>query len=209
MSMTAAPASKLSRLAPLLLDIGLPLAVFYGLRQTGLNLPWCYAAGTAAGAAIVGFTAIRRRKLDGIAVVVLAGFAIQLLVSLLTGDVKLAALTDSVTTGVIGAAMLLSLFGQQPGFYAIVLRVRGATAAGRESIETLWQTKPAYRQLMRTLTVVFGVTLIAEALVRVVLVATLGPDQVVGLSRVLQVVTIGGLMGWTLWYGKRTAPQWS
>jgi hypothetical protein len=83
------------------------------------------------------------------------------------------------------------------------------TAAPASKIEMHWQTKPGYRHLMRTLTVVIGAALVAEALVRVALVAVLDLDQVVGVSRALQVVTIAGLISWTLWYRKRTASRWS
>ncbi len=199
----------LSRFGPLLLDVGLPLAVFYGLRLTDLSLSWCYAAGALAGAAVVGATAIRRRKLDGIGTVVLAGFAIQLVVSLITGDIKLAALTDSVISGVIGTAMLISLSGRLPAFQLIALRLAGTTPESRTLIETRWETLAGYRRLMRTLTAVCGVVLITAALIRALLVVVLGPDAVVGAFWALQLVTVAGLLGWVFWYAKRKASGWS
>lgn len=209
-SPTTAPArpGALKRLAPLLLDIGLPLAVYYGLRQTGLGLSWCYAAGAATGALIVGYAAVKKRKLDGFAVFVLAGFAVQLAVSLLTDNVKLATLTDSITSGLTGVAMLVSLWIGRPAIQAIALKVAGTTEDSRRRIESRWAL-PGYRQVISTMTLVFGLALIAEAVVRVGLVIALGPDAVVGASRVLQIATIAGLVIWAKRYGKRTASRWS
>lgn len=71
-----------------------------------------------------------------------------------------------------------------------------------------WATLPGYRRMMRTLTLGCGIVLLAEAVLRLALVALVPPDTMVGLSRVLQIVTVGGVVAWIFWYAKRSAPRW-
>jgi hypothetical protein len=66
-----------------------------------------------------------------------------------------------------------------------------------------YRTVPAVRHGHFVASIVWGVGLLAEALVRVLLVFVLPISVVVGLSTVLVVVTIGSLTVWTLWYVRR------
>jgi hypothetical protein len=66
-----------------------------------------------------------------------------------------------------------------------------------------YRTVPAVRHGHLVASVVWGVGLLTEALVRVLLVFVLPISVVVGLSSALVVVFIGSLMAWTLWYLRR------
>jgi hypothetical protein len=66
-----------------------------------------------------------------------------------------------------------------------------------------YRTAPAVRHGHFVASMVWGVGLLAEALVRVLLVLLLPISVVVGLSTALVVVVIGSLMVWTLWYMRR------
>ena len=67
----------------------------------------------------------------------------------------------------------------------------------------LYRTVPAVRHGHFVASMVWGVGLFAEALLRVLLVFLLPISVVVGLSTALTVVVIGSLMVWTLWYMQR------
>ncbi|WP_405063229.1 hypothetical protein OG474_16780 [Kribbella sp. NBC_01505] len=201
--------STLRRMTPLLLDVGVPLAVYYLLRQTALDQSWCYAAGAVTGGVIVGRTAIKQRKLDWLAGFVLLGFVMTFLVSLATGNVKLATLTDSLISGAIGIALVVSALAGRPAFRAVALRVAGTTPDVRRMLDERWETQPAWREVIGRMTWICGAVLIVEALVRVGLVVALGPDAVVVVSRMLQVMTGVGLTFWAISYAKRSAHRWS
>ncbi len=76
--------------------------------------------------------------------------------------------------------------------------------AGLAAWERYWQRSPTFRRSNRTMTVVWGAVLVAEAAIRVVAAFTLPASTVVGLSAVVPLVVIGLLMAWTFAYGGRS-----
>ncbi|MDG6103978.1 hypothetical protein Daura_23340 [Dactylosporangium aurantiacum] len=84
---------------------------------------------------------------------------------------------------------------------------RFATNGTPESIDRwngLWQY-PGFRRTQRVITIVWGVTMCAEALLRIVLAYQLSTGTMVVISNVLPYVVLVGLITWTVTYGKRQA----
>jgi len=72
----------------MLLDVGLPLLAYYGLHALGVSDYRALLAGTVVAGLRVAFVALRNRRLDGFAGVLMAMFAIGLALSFVTGDAR-------------------------------------------------------------------------------------------------------------------------
>jgi hypothetical protein len=76
--------------------------------------------------------------------------------------------------------------------------------------DSLW-AEPEFRRTMRLITVVWGVTYGAEAVLRVVLALALPPATFLAVSSPLMLVVTVAIMAWTVWYGrgarKRAEPK--
>jgi hypothetical protein len=67
-----------------------------------------------------------------------------------------------------------------------------------------WERGPTFRHAIRVITAAWGLLLAGESAARLILIAVLPLDVMVGLSRVLQVVLVLSLVGFAGWYAKRT-----
>lgn len=182
-------------------DVGGPVVVYYALRALGS--PELAALAAAAGFALVriAVVALRARRFDGVAAVVAAGFGIGLVLTLITGDPRVMLAKDSVVTGTVGTVFLVSCLIRRPVMYALIKRI--LPGPRRAEAEERWGTDRGYRRTLTLMSAVWGGILLAEAVVRVVLVYSLPVDVMVGLSQVIQLAAIGLAIAWTAVYGGR------
>lgn len=188
----------------MLVDIGLPVATYYLLTSFGVR-DWLAltVGGLVAGLRAV-FPIVRDRKVDGFAVFILALFAFGLVMAFVTGDARFVLAKDSVGTGLAGLVMLgTCVVGKPLIFYSTRKFMSGGDPLKVQGWNHLWDTQAGFRHGQRVLTVVWGVGMLTEAVVRVVLVYLLPISVMVGLSTVLQIVTFGGLIAFSMVYGKR------
>lgn len=206
---TAMRASRRRHLVSMALDLALPLGGYYLLRAWGWDTVGSYAAATAIGAARLVTKSARNRRLDGVPAFVLVAFGLQLAVSVLLHDVRAGIAADSLLSGVAGVVLIGSCLAGRPLLHYVMVRIAGAGPEQRARMADRWTQRPGWTATMRTLTLVCGLVLFGEALLRVVLVLALGPDTLVGLSHVLRLVTVGGLVLWTWQCAKRKLSQGS
>lgn len=163
------------------------------------------AAGGAAALVRVAWVGVVRRRLDGLAAIVGVSFGLLLVVSLLTGDPRVLLLRESVLSGAAGLLLAGSCVIGKPLIYAVARRF--ITSSGKAELiaqwDERWRTQPAFRRHFFLLSAVPGVVLLAESLLRAVLVYSLPVDVMAGLSTVLHVGTIGMLAVWLLWFRSR------
>lgn len=185
----------------LIWDVGAPILVYYPLRLLGVSVVLALAAAAAVAVGRIGYVALRDRRFDGFAALMAAMFGIGLVLTLATGDPRVILAKDSVVTGVLGLTFLGSCVVGRPLMHALARRMlppeRQAEADAR------LDTDPRYRSRLVTMSAVWGVILLAEALVRVVLVYTLPVDLMFGLSHVLQFTAVGLAVLWSFLYGRR------
>lgn len=199
----AARAQARRNLAPLALDVAVPLGGYYLLRAGGWDEVGAYGAATAIGAALLVLKALRHRRLDGLSAFILAAFALQFVAAVLVHDIRAGIAADSLLSGLAGVVLLASCLLGRPAFQHLALRVAGSTPEQRATSARRWARSPGFSRTMRTLTLVCGAALLAEAGLRIGLVLTLEPDGLVGFSHVLRVATVAGLGLWIWWYAKR------
>jgi hypothetical protein len=155
-----------------------PFAVYFLVRpHVGSD-----AVALAIGGAIpTAWTLVRllwQRRLDPIGVLAVLGFGVELLVAVLTrGNAFALKLQEAPLTGAFGLVCLVSVAIQRP-LLPTVLRFMGLERA-------------AVMRKASLITLVIGATFLIDALVRVVLAATLATNTFVAVSREVNWAILG------------------
>ncbi|OZM80423.1 VC0807 family protein [Pseudonocardia sp. MH-G8] len=184
----------------LALDVGLPLATYYGLHLLGVADWPALLAASGAAALRIGWDAARRRRLNLFATVMLVVFGLGLVLSLVSGDARFLLLKDSITTGSVALVFLLTSVWGTPLTLAAMQSFAPHRAA---ALTQQYRDDPQVRRGVRLTSAVWGFGLLAEALVRVPLVYLLPVPVMVGLSTVLSLAAFACLIGWNVWYVAR------
>jgi len=180
---------------------GVPLAVYYLVRS--------HVGGDAVALAIAGIPAalwvslqwIRRRRIDPIGAIVLSGFVVGLIVSsALGGNAFVLKVRDSAFTFLFGVASLVSArFARRPlTFYVGRALSAGANQRRVQLYDQLWE-RPAARATFWVINLVWGIGLICDAAVRVVLAANLSTGAFLAASPVTGFAFIGSMAVFTVW----------
>jgi hypothetical protein len=177
-------------LARLAFGIGGPIAVFYLLRGVGVSDLAALAAGAVLPALGAGYTLVAKHRADTVSVLMLATMALALLTSVITHSPRFLLAKDGIMTALWGLWFLLSARGQRPAalIFARPLMEHMKLFAGR-SWDLLWDTEPRFSRIWRVTSVMWGVALLIDAAVRVVISYTLPVDAVPGIGGFLYPVT--------------------
>ncbi|MGW0827313.1 VC0807 family protein [Streptomyces sp. NPDC002845] len=114
---------------------------------------------------------------------------------------------DSLLIGIIGLGILLTLVMARPFAYYMGRRfATDGTEASRAWWASLWRYDD-FRRTWRTITVVWGVTFVVEAAIRVLLTYTLSTSIMVSVSSSGPFTVLVGLVFWTIRYSRRKQAQ--
>ncbi len=189
-------------LPDLVIDGALPAIAYQVLTHYGVSAVPALTAGAIFPAANIMRKFIATRRLDLIGAIVLFFIAIGVAASLISGSVLFVLIKESFITGLVGLLFLSSFLWHRPIFFYL-----GRQFSAGEDPERLawwnglWQ-HARFRRTMRTLTVVWGVAYVLEAIVRVVLALTMTPGAVVILSPIMGIGTTVALIIWTRNYAR-------
>ncbi len=112
----------------------------------------------------------RTRRIDAVSVIVILGIALSLLAFVGGGSIRFLQLRENLVTGVVGVIFLVSAAIGRPLIYQLArARELRKSDAHAEAFDAL-RPNPLFRQTMMTMTIVWGVGLIAETAVACVLV---------------------------------------
>jgi intracellular septation protein A len=145
---------------------------------------------------------VRSRKLDVLSLLVIAGIAASLVATLFGGNPRLLLVRESFITGIFGLVFLGSLWLPRP----LVFSLAKATVAKEGIAEAQFAGKwsiPGFRHTFYLMTVVWGVGLIVQAVLQVILAFALSIEQDLVVSPIVGYGVYLGLFGWSFWYGKR------
>jgi len=179
-------------LRPLLIDVGIPVGIFYLLRNAfGVSL-WLSLALSSIGPAVRAIAGLAaERRLNLLAVLMLAVNLVGIAVSFLAGDPRAMIAKDSIVSSVIAFAILGS----------VVLR-RALMSAGLKPFMTrgeprrtaawdrLSAASPRFRRLELLFSTAWGLALLAECAARLAGAYTLPVTTMVWLGTVL---TLGAI----------------
>ncbi|MBV9354294.1 MAG: hypothetical protein JO023_02080 [Chloroflexi bacterium] len=148
----------------------------------------------------LGLGLLRTHRLDPLGLITLAFIVVGLVTGLISGDQRFLLLRSSLTTGAFGLICLGSLLLPKPiMFYIGRAFVAGGDASHAHRYDELWQNPP-FRTIQRTLTVVWGIGFVAEALLKVVLLQVLPIPLFLAISDPMALAVTVLLMLWTVRY---------
>jgi intracellular septation protein A len=180
------PSSRWGFVITVLCDIVLPVGLYYVLRAAGAGEITALLLSGSAPALHTLHSAVRHRRLDTIGVFTLVLLLVSAVGSLMTSDPRIALARNGLFTALAGVWLLVTLYTARPFTYqALRTLLPGRTTA----LEKLWETDPAFRRVWRGLTVLWGVGLLVDALLRVILAYTLPVDTVPAVDGALYAVS--------------------
>ncbi|MFJ4911810.1 VC0807 family protein [Streptomyces sp. NPDC088726] len=189
----------LESLAPLLVDVAVPLVSYYVLKAGGLGTFGALAWSSVVPAVRTVWGVARERRFNALAALMVTVNAVGLLQSLAAGDPRLMLLKDSGVSSTIGLVVLVSALRGRPmmsaGLRPWLTRGGAARSAAWERLST--GPDDAFRRAEARFSVVWGVALLAECAVRAVgaytvPVGTMGGGQVVLICAMLVAFVVSG-----------------
>jgi hypothetical protein len=145
----------------------------------------------------------RRRRIDALSVLVLAGLGLSLLVYMGGGSIRFLQLREKLVTASVGLVFLGSAMIGRPLMYQLgraTVRRRNPSELG--AFEAL-KDNIHFRRTMMTLTLVWGGALVAEAALATVLVFSFSVRQYLLVGPALGYATMGAVGCWSFLYVRR------
>ena len=188
---TAAAAVRTGgRLTTVLIDVAAPIALYYGLRAAGVGIYLALVAGAIAPGVSTAARLIRVRTVDGLAVFVMTTMLLGIAVSLIAGSPRFLLAKEGWIIAVGGAWFLISARGRRPlAFLFARPLLEGRRAFTSESWDSLWERFPQFRRVWRCSSVIWGIGLVVDAGLRVLMAYSLPMDVVPGAAGALYPVT--------------------
>lgn len=184
-------------------DVGLALGTYFGCRAAGLDDYLALVAATAVALLRTTYVLVRNRRLDGFSVAMFLIFGVGLLLSFVTGDERLLLASKSLTTAVLGVVLLCSVAVGRPAAFGVAKRFGARGDEERQSWDHLYATMRSFRRVYIIMTFVWAGILLVESALRLPLIYLLPLDAALPASSVMLLVSIGLIMFWSAWYGKR------
>lgn len=184
----------------LLVEIGLPLGIFYGARAVGINPFLALLLGAIPPVVSAMHTLATSRKVNGVSVFVLATMTLTVLMSLVSGSARVLLVRDAWATAAMGLWFLATLLARKPLIY------EGARLifddAKRQAWDENWQRFPEFRRAMRVCTAVWAGAFLLHTLIRVGMALWLPIDVVPATEPVLLALTVLALVVFHRYYGR-------
>ena len=185
-------------------DVVLPwLAVQLLLRFGHFSIVPALAIAAGFPAASIVRLWIRQRHVDLIGLAVFVTILGGIAVALLFHDPRFAVLKGAPGFALFGIACLISLTRKRPLMFYVA---REFNAAGDEAKAAAWTGRlenPRFCQVMRLLTLVWGVALLVEAPLGIAAAFLLPPTTAMVIEPMLGVGTISALLAWTFAFARR------
>jgi len=183
----------------------LPLCAYFVARRhvsndtAALVVAGCFSAGWI----LVQFA--RRRRIDLVGAVVLAGFAVGLTSStLLGGNAYVLKAREAFLTAVFGVACIVTLFTHdRPVLFYVGRHLTAGNDPDKVSAYDRLHELPAGRRAFRVLSVVWGIGLVFQASVHLTLAGVLPTGIFVAVAPVVTGCVLGGLFAFTALYTRR------
>jgi len=152
---------------------------------------------------------VRRRRIDGISVLIIAGIALSLLAFVGGGSVRFLQLRENLVTGIIGLVFLVSAAIGKPLIYQLARASMLRRSAAEAESFARNENNAGFRHSMNVMTVVWGAGLLLQTAIACVLVFQIPIAAYLVVSPIIGYGTIGALALWTFRYvaGKKRAAR--
>ena len=191
--------NRLRLLLPTLLDIVVPIVLYFVLRKLGVDQFWALTvAGIGTGVYAL-FNTIRRRKLDFIGILVLLEVALSAALIFTTDDPRVVAIKPAFYTALAGLYFLFTCVVGKPVVYIAAAPIAsGGDPVRAEAYVQAWDESATFRLRERLMTAAFGVALVVESVLRVWIVYHWSPaklDESFVISQLPGLVLIVAVLG--------------
>lgn len=190
-------------LLPLVLDVGIPLGSYYLMQHLGFSLMVSLAVSGLLPGIRVAWSAIRDRRVDGLAMAVLALTVISIPIAFIAGSPKLMLAKEAIGTGPLGIWLIVSARISRPamtdGVRPFLARSEGSSVAW----EQLIVESARFRACLNAITTVWGIGFVVECVARVALVWLLPVHTVVWANNIPVIaVIVGCVLVQGIWAGQ-------
>ncbi|MFF7368493.1 VC0807 family protein [Streptomyces tricolor] len=188
--------SMLDSFKPLLIDVAVPLGSYYLLKEAlGMSTFAALAWSSVVPAVRTVWGLVRERRANALAALILVVNVVSLVLSFVSGDPRLMLAKDSGVSSTIALGILLSVRLGKP---MMTEGMKPFLVKGDAAREAAWQRlmsgeaagSAAFRRRERLFSVVWGLVLLAECVVRVVGAYTVPVDTMVWLGSVVLVAAM-------------------
>lgn len=176
-------------LLPLLFDIALPLAGYYGFRLLGFTAFTALILGILPTVAYQLYQAIKNKAIDFLALFILGIIIISIAGSFLSGSPRFMLAKSGWVTGIIGLGFWISLFFQKPVAFTIAKSLLNRSPLLEMNLDTVWENEPEFQWSWKVVTVIWGGGTLLNAIALIYMAYALPVDSVPLLASVLHVIT--------------------
>lgn len=177
------------RIVLVALDFAMPVALYYVLRALGTSVYTALLVGAALSLVSAGFSMLRERRTNGVALFMAVLLLLSTVVALVGGGPRFLLARDAFVTGVAGLWFLGSCWAPRPLAYHFARAVGEGRFGWPPDWEALWASAPRFRRMWRVASVMWGVGTLLDAVLRWVLAYTLPLDVVPVVTLALYAVT--------------------
>ncbi|MEV0788173.1 VC0807 family protein [Kribbella sp. NPDC050459] len=171
----------------LVVDIAVPLALFYGLKALGASDLTALVVGVVPGLISSAISLARTRRTDLLGMAVVISMVASTVVAVMGGDARLLLVRNAWISLPFAGITLWSLRHPQPMTYVVTRALFARRAA---VMDRLWETNARFRDAWKWITVWWGIATIIDGIVRVVVAYTLPISVVPATDPVITVATI-------------------
>lgn len=151
----------------------------------------------------IAITVARQHHVDEFSAFVLFGIAVGVFTTAISDSARAVFFKDSITTGLVGLAFLVSLFlGRPLTFYFGRRFATDGSQAQRDWWDGLWR-HPEFRRIQRGLGLAWALALLGEAVVRAVLTYSLGTSAMVTVNNVVPYAVVAVMVVVSVSVGRR------
>jgi hypothetical protein len=189
----------------LVISGALPLLIYFVMTSRGVSTFVALAVAAIPPALDGLYSVVRRRHMDLIAALVLAGIVVSIVAVLLGGNPRVLLVRESFFTGALGVSCFVSLvlLPRPLMFYFGRYFATGDDPVKITGYNALWQY-PYFRHVQRLITLVWGAAYTGEFVLRVGMAASTLPIPVVlAVSPVIFGAITVATIFWTFAYARR------
>jgi len=146
---------------------------------------------------------VRRRRIDALSLLVLAGIVLSLIAFIGGGGVRFLQLREQLVGAVIGLVFLGSAAIGKPLIYELARASIRRDAGGQVGWFEALRDDPRFRRVMMLMTLSWGVALVASSAACGALVFALSIKSYLIVSPIIGYSALGAMSAWSFWYARR------
>ena len=188
-----------------LIDAVAPLATYFVLHALGVSALGALILGSLVAILSTVINTVRRKRLDGVGVLVIVEIAASIALQFVMRDPRLLLIKPSFYSAIGAGYLFITAFYGRPLTYQGVKAMAAKGGPERAAAcERAWERSAAFRTAIRVSTIGWGIAFLADAVLRVILVYALPIERAVWLSNLPHLAAIVLLIGFSAFMGRTT-----